>query len=211
MNPVAGVKSLRDEVDAERDVFTGAQITALLKTAGESDWHGAILGGLTTGLRLGDVVALTGNSLDLEKRTLRIRAQKGRKVMILPLHPVFIEWLKKRTRRIGKAPIFPDLHEKRTGGCNGLSAQFGKLMARADVYGREIRSGEGGGHRTSSLSFHSLRHTFTSMMANAGVHPDVRRKLTGHSDEAVHARYSHHEIETMRAAVDKLAISVEEN
>ena len=38
-------------------------------------------------------------------------------------------------------------------------------------------------------------------MANAGVAPEVRMKLTGHSDQDVHAGYTHHELETLRAAV----------
>jgi hypothetical protein len=38
-------------------------------------------------------------------------------------------------------------------------------------------------------------------MANAGVAPEVRMKLTGHSDKDVHASYTHHELETLRAAV----------
>jgi integrase len=39
---------------------------------------------------------------------------------------------------------------------------------------------------------HSLRHSFASMLADAGIAEDVRRKLTGHSSSLVHAKYSHH-------------------
>jgi integrase len=49
-----------------------------------------------------------------------------------------------------------------------------------------------------------LRRSFISGLANAGVSPDVRQKLAGHADARVHAGYTHHEIETLRAAIGKL-------
>lgn len=207
INPVAAAKSLKDPVKARRDVFTPAQIGALLSAAGDGDWAGAILCGLTTGLRLTDVTSLTWGEIDLRERTIKTDANKTGDAMTIPMHPDFILWLRAKETLIGKAPVFPILHGRKPGGCNGLSAQFGKLLKLAGIEGRPIRTGEGGGHRTSSLSFHSLRHTFTSSMANAGVHPDIRRKLTGHSDAAIHARYPHHEIKTMRAAVETLTIA----
>jgi hypothetical protein len=41
-------------------------------------------------------------------------------------------------------------------------------------------------------------------LATAGVAPDIRQKLAGHVDPKVHAGYTHHEIETLRAAAEKL-------
>jgi len=55
-----------------------------------------------------------------------------------------------------------------------------------------------------SLTFHSLRHTATSWLANEGVPDDVRMKLVGHSDKAVHAKYSHHDERALREAIGKL-------
>lgn len=53
-------------------------------------------------------------------------------------------------------------------------------------------------------SFQALRHFFTSALANAGVAPEVRMKLTGHKSTTVHRGYTHHELETLRAVVGKL-------
>jgi integrase len=52
--------------------------------------------------------------------------------------------------------------------------------------------------------FHALRHSFTSGLANAGVAPELRMKLTGHSSERVHRGYSHHDMEVLKAAMAKL-------
>jgi integrase len=61
------------------------------------------------------------------------------------------------------------------------------------------------GRNVSRLSFHSLRHSLTSALANAGVPAEIRQKLTGHADVKAHAAYSHHEFETIRQALDKVS------
>jgi len=50
----------------------------------------------------------------------------------------------------------------------------------------------------------ALRHSFTSGLANAGVSAELRMKLTGHSSEAVHRGYTHHELDVLKSAVSKL-------
>ena len=52
-------------------------------------------------------------------------------------------------------------------------------------------------------SFHSLRHSFASWLAEADVHADIRQKLTGHQSAGVHGLYSHHD-ETLDRAVELL-------
>jgi hypothetical protein len=41
-------------------------------------------------------------------------------------------------------------------------------------------------------------------MANAGVPVEVRQKFTGHTSAEMNQHYTHHEIATLRAAVEKL-------
>ena len=64
----------------------------------------------------------------------------------------------------------------------------------------------GVGRKFRSLTFHSLRHTFNSVLANAGVDQEVRQQLTGHASAAMNRRYTHLELKTMRAAISKLPI-----
>ena len=62
----------------------------------------------------------------------------------------------------------------------------------------------GGTRKLATRSFHSLRHSFSSALMNAGVPEELRMRLTGHRSKAVHQGYSHAEVETLRAAVSKL-------
>ena len=41
-------------------------------------------------------------------------------------------------------------------------------------------------------------------MANAGVAVEVRQKFTGHASAEMNQHYTHHEIATLRAAIEKL-------
>lgn len=51
------------------------------------------------------------------------------------------------------------------------------------------------------LSFHSLRHAFVSALANAGVSPDMRQALAGHSTAAMSENYTHRGLDPLRAAI----------
>jgi integrase len=89
-------------------------------------------------------------------------------------------------------------------GKYGLSLQFHKIMAEAGIKQETIAAAGSAGHEFNKFTFHSLRHSFISEMANAGIAPDVRQLLAGHSDDRSHAVYTHTQIDTLRAAVKKL-------
>ena len=60
------------------------------------------------------------------------------------------------------------------------------------------------GRNLSALSFHSLRHSFNSALANSGVSQELRQKLTGHASVEMNRLYTHTELETLRNAVVSL-------
>jgi integrase len=96
----------------------------------------------------------------------------------------------------------PGMADKGPGGRHGLSESSKALVRKA---GLDLQTVQGGGDRMiSRRTFHALRHSFTSGLANAGVAPELRMKLTGYSSEAVHRGYTHHELEILKGAVSKL-------
>jgi integrase len=206
-NPCHGVDLLRDRAEARKgakEPFTAAEVSALVESA-EGDWRGAILIAATTGLRLGDIADLSWGQLDFTEKLIRVEETKKTGASVtLPLHSDLESWLSSRPRGIGKAPLLPSLHGVRVGGCNGLSQQFRSVMEKAGVVAKVVEAKGGAGRSRITKGFHSLRHSFVSALANAGVHADIRQKLAGHSDERVHQNYTHHEIETLRGAVGKI-------
>jgi integrase len=198
------IRPLRDEArNVAKDVFTPQQIAALMEIA-EGDWKGAILCAFYTGLRLRDVTELRWNAIDIAEGTITVTTRKTRKDVTVPVHPQFAAWLKKQTRGIGKAPVFPTLAGKSGAGKSGLSMQFKRIMERAGIRGRILRQSTGEGRSQSSLSFHSLRHSFNAALANAGVGVEMRQELIGHSSVEMNRLYTHPDIEVKRKAVELL-------
>jgi integrase len=77
-----------------------------------------------------------------------------------------------------------------------------KIMRKAGVDSQTVKGK--GNQMFSRRSFHALRHSFTSALANQNVPPELRMKLTGHSTEGEHKKYTHHEMDNLRAAVRKI-------
>ena len=181
------------------------QVKAILKAA-KGDWRGAIMVALYTGARLQDVTDMRWESVDLQNKWIAFRAGKTRQRIKIPMHDALHDFLLELPAPdSGKAFLFPTLAGKRTGGKSGLSMAFKRIMERAKVRGEVVheRTGEAG-RTVNTLSFHSFRHTLTSIMANAGVPVEVRQKFTGHASAEMNVHYTHHEIETLRSAIDKL-------
>jgi integrase len=101
--------------------------------------------------------------------------------------------------------LFPSLAGKSGTGKSGLSMAFKRIMEKAGIEAGIARQSAGRKGRTFSLrSFHSLRHSFISALANSGVSSELRRKLSGHASEEMHAVYTHHELETIKNAVNAI-------
>jgi integrase len=90
------------------------------------------------------------------------------------------------------------------GGSQGLSAQFTAIMDAGKIDRRQVRDADGGRRAQNARSFHSLRHSLTSTLANLDVSEEIRRRIVGHESPEVHAGYTHTERETLARAVGKM-------
>ncbi len=199
-NPCTALESLPEET-AERAAFTAEQVGKLVAAA-DKDWKSAILFAYYTGARLRDVANMRWDAIDRERQVVTFTPSKTKKSVTVPLHPELHAQLMK-SPGIGKAFLFPLLAGKATGGKTGLSGQFAEIMSRAGIAGKIIRHTTKGRANTT-LSFHSLRHSFNSAMANAGIAQEVRQVLTGHSTVEANKVYTHHELEPLRTAIATL-------
>jgi integrase len=215
-NPVATIKPLRGAT-AQKGIFTPEQVRLLVEVA-EDDWKGLILAGYYTGGRLSDLARLKWSNVDLSedkdgpKGTITFYQQKtegkmgAKSKVITPIHPELHEYLVASAGLDNpNAPVFPELYDKPGPGKSGLSMEFKRIMAKAGIDGGLIRFAEGKkGRNLSALSFHSLRHSFNSAMANANVSQELRMKLTGHASVGMNANYTQHELETLRKAIGSI-------
>ena len=185
----------------QKDVFNEQEIKRLLEAA-PGEWRTVILLAIYTGARLGDCVTMGEANWDRAEDVLRFEQRKTGGRVVVPVHPT----LKGHLEKLPKSPegyFCPGMATAKSSGRNGLSEAFRRIMSHAGV---SMSPTQGGGARmVARKSFHSFRHTFASMLANAGVPPEIRKKLTGHHDKSdTHARYTHHELAPLREAIAKL-------
>jgi integrase len=203
LEPIRSVKE-------ERLPFTDKQIRELLSVA-DIQWRGAILIGYHAGLRLKDVAELTWSNLDLEKRRLsfvpRKTGSRNGAVTVLCLHRDIAAYLAEEAVSSDdpNAPVFPSLRGVGTGGSNGLSTTFALLMEKAGIDVPLGREKADKGRRFRKLSFHSLRHSFVTRLADNEVSPDVRKQCVGHASDRQHDTYTHLSLSLQAAAMEKLS------
>jgi integrase len=201
-NPAEAVE-LPKIVSHTRDTFTPSQIQLLIANA-DDEWKTAILCGYYLGARLSDVVNLTWENVELAGGVITYEQRKTSQPVTCPIHSDLHSHLSRFAGDNPYAPLCPTLQKRSIGGRSGLSQAFGNLMRDAGVEQRQVKGKGKNGRAFSKLSFHSLRHSFTSALANAGIPAEVRQKLTGHADEATHAKYTHLELKPLQSAIATL-------
>jgi integrase len=98
----------------------------------------------------------------------------------------------------------------RPGGSSPLSQQFHDLLVSAGLAKPRPpeRKSTGKGRDTprehSEISFHSLRHTATSLLKAAGVSESVTRDIIGHESAEISRHYTHVDEDAKRAAIARL-------
>ena len=213
-DPAAKTVTLKvNRSESSRRPFTLEELKRLLLVS-EGEWKGLILFGIYTGQRLGDLVRLDWKNIDLDSATITLSTSKTGRRQILPLIDSLEQWLRRDcpSSRSRSGAIFPKLlsHIGVSGGVGSLSNQFHDLLASAGLVAKrshrkkEDSNGRSGPRETSPLSFHSLRHTATSLLKIAGVGPAIVQEFVGHDSKIVSDHYTHIDTETLRDAAEKL-------
>jgi integrase len=200
-NPAEALE-LPDVVGMERGTLTPAEVKMLVDNA-EGEWKTLIMVGYFTGARLIDCCRMQWEDVDLSAESLTyVQGKTGGKITI-PLHPDLLAYLEQLAGTDQPAQfIAPHMANLKSGGRHGLSEGFKRIMVKA---GLDVQRVQGKGKRMMCRrTFHALRHSFTSGLANQQVSPEVRMKLTGHKSDTIHAGYTHHELKTLAKAMKKL-------
>ncbi|HVU35703.1 MAG TPA: site-specific integrase [Opitutaceae bacterium] len=210
-NPAAKVSPLKTE-DSIRRPFTMDELKKVLAIATD-EWRGMVLVGLYTGQRLKDVATLRWCNVDLERNEITLTTSKTKRRQFIPLARTLQTYFTNLDAPDDpRAPVFPvscALVEK-DRDVGRLSQQFYELLVTAGLatarLGKDESRGVGrkGPRLRNELTFHSLRHTATSLLKNAGVSEAVARDIIGHDSEPISRHYTHIEASAMREAPDRL-------
>jgi integrase len=184
-NPVEDLTRPRLRSTFEVDVYTPAEVVALVSAVCSEQDRALFLTGAFTGLRLGELIALRWRDVDLDRCVVRVCGSwsgteltlpKSGHVRSVPLAPQVVAVLQQLDR--GHALdglVFP-----------GVEGQY---LDRSALRRRYRRAQAAAGLR--QLRFHDLRHTFATTMIGR---TSVRRvqEWMGHSDLHSTMKYLHY-------------------
>lgn len=210
-NPVSLI--LRQYGESEvREPFSLTDISKILgyltKKEDLTEWAAVALLGLCTGQRLQDCANAALEHFVLRGEHIVWLVDQGKtsaKVDIPLVEPLASRIKELKTKRTS-GKLCPSLEGIPSGGTNGLSMQFSLILDAAGIVRAKRDKEEGSkGQSWTNKTFHSFRHTTNSLLANAGVSDDVRKKILGHTTTKMNLRYTHLEVKTLAEAL-KLAL-----
>lgn len=226
-SPFRSLKAKQAETEG-RKPFTPAQITAIFQKLDEPEYYMLykpemrimMLLGLAFGLRLHDAACFQWSYI--EDGAVRFKPAKTRRCLhhelILPIPPILQEEfaLAKKWKR--DEYLLPNVAARYRTNSSGISQDISKLLEASGIQTKETADngirrqvytnprGERCMRHIGRYSFHSFRHTFCSLAANAGNDLAVIRSIVGHTNESMTEHYTHYSLESKRKVIASLPL-----
>ena len=192
-NPVTGIRM--PLIDNERARYLTRDEADRLLDAAVGELRDVILLALLTGMRRQEILGLSWQDIDMGNRVINIparltRTKRSRKAF---LDDELVEMLQRRKTFLGTPKVFPGRGADGTRDGADVSRRFNIVVARLGL-------NDGVTDERNRVVFHTLRHTFASWLAQAGVDTHELMELTGHKTFSMLRRYAHLMPERTRAA-----------
>ena len=221
-NPWSNVCLKADDSISRRELAVD-EVERLYAAASKEgkEWKLLLMTGIYTGMRLGDCCRLKWDNVFLERGVIQFIPEKTKKHMhgkpvTIPIHPSLMAELE-RERETGNGeeedagretsdkgfvnPVIAEMYNKRKWR---LDSGLRRIFKAAHIT-MSVRM-EGRSRKTVVASFHSLRHTFVSLSANAGVPLPVVQSIVGHCSTAMTRHYYHENLDALRSAVASIPV-----
>lgn len=169
--------------------FTKDQIKLILSHKDE-DLVDTVIILLYTGMRIGELLQMKCEDIDLEKRLMHVHGTKTDNAdRIVPIHKDLIPYLEKR---INNEYLVPNSKGKPLQYSNYRAHFFSPFMEKLGL----------------DQTIHATRHTFISIMDSCGVSADsvALKRIVGHSNSSVTEHYTHKSNEELIEAIDKFKL-----
>lgn len=173
----------------KRKIFTTEEILKLWEYK-ELENVDTILIMIYTGLRIGELLTIKNQDIDLENRTIRggIKTEAG-KNRLIPINIEILPLIKNRLRADREYLI---------------TGSRGKRMCYQHYH---IKFNEVMEKLMMAHTIHDCRHTFASLLSNADANQSSIAKIIGHSSYTTTEKiYTHKDIDELKKAVDLIKI-----
>ncbi len=189
-NPVSRVQ--REKENNERDRWLTVDKEEMLLANSPGWLKEIIIFALNTGLRQNELLSLEWTRVDLERRTVLLEKTKNGKPRVIPLNQKALGVLRQKSeekvRSLKSDNVF-------------TSSEGIKIKRNRLIWFFNIAAKKAG---IEDFTFHGLRHTFCTRLAQKGIDLYLIAKLAGHKDIRMTQRYSHHCTDSLRYGVEIL-------
>ncbi|NCC51776.1 MAG: site-specific integrase [Spartobacteria bacterium] len=190
-------QGLKGKTHARKEL-TIHQLRTILEQA-EGDFKLLLALGVFTGLRLADCCTLAWGEVDLDRgiikrvpRKVATRTDKKVKVGI----PAYLSALLSQTPVAGRTGyVLPDMAEQYDRNNTVITNRVQKHFEQCGITTHSTRK-YNSGRTVVDAGFHSLRHSYISLHAEAGTPQAVLKDLAGHGNIAMTEHYEHLRDET---------------
>lgn len=169
-NPLEKFKKLKGEQVKERRAMSEEEIQFLLANATGQDKE-IFLFALSTGCRMGEILSLEWQDVDLFSGQVMIQASKakGKRSRLIPITGELLEILRGRPGK-PEALVFESPKNPGKPLCiSALRKRFKKNLTKAGINPR-------------GLDLHALRVSFITVCARKGISPATVANMVGHTD-----------------------------
>jgi len=182
-SPMRNIKQYKIQEHSIR-VLTKEEETMLLAASCEH-LKPIIITALNTGMRLGEILDLRWDNIDMDKDIITLTHTKNNRIRYIPINNRLKETLK-YVIKVGSDKVFCDNNGR---PMESIKTAFKNAVRRAGI--KHIR-------------FHDLRHTFATRLIEKNINIVTVKDLLGHADIKTTMRYSHPAPEYKRQAVEAL-------
>jgi integrase len=214
VNPWADIerKKLKGKVNHRRELTVELLRKLCQSATGEMKVLFAI--GIFTGLRLRDCATLRWDEVDLRRNFI---SRVPNKTMRYSDKPVFVPLAADLRTMLAEIPeasrgeyVLPATAEKYLTHKKNLINEIQKHFVDSGIVTHKPGSGVDGKRAIVQFGFHSLRHSFVSICAEANVPLSVVQSIVGHSNPAMTQVYTHTSPGAARLAVSSLPSMIED-
>lgn len=186
-NPVRKVKFFRQPEPKER-ILSEEEEKRLIYASSEH-LKPIIIAALNTGMRLGEILSLEWNQINLGKREIEVIKTKSGKNRVIPINDALFEMFSILKREDDFVFLYLDPKTNEPRPIKSIKRSFSNACKKAGI---------------EAFTFHDTRHTFASRLVERGVDLITVKELLGHSSVKTTERYTHTHKEEKKRAVGVL-------
>lgn len=192
-----------------RRELSADEVRRIVATAADEggEWLRLIALGVYTGLRLGDCCRLRWESVNIAHGVIQLVPQKtrryaGGRIVTIPIHEQLMTSLVMTPPQNRSGFVLPGIAQQYDTARWRISKGLDRIFDGAGIVKSVLY--EGRNRLTPFATFHSLRHSFVSFAANAGVPLVVVQAIVGHTSTAMTRHYYHANEAALRRAVNAI-------